>query len=106
MDQIYGLSDRRCRTETALEKLVRLQARVRRLRSLRETLSKLFSPNLEKALRFPDDRLSPATSNAVERGNRRHRKRQKNIYRVRAQDHIRQQIALDMYRDIHCDQAK
>jgi hypothetical protein len=106
MDQVYCLFDRRCRTETALEKLGRLRARVRRFRSLREALSKLFSPNLEKALTFLDDRLLPATSNAVERGNRRHRKMQKSIYRVRTQDHIRQRIALDMYRDIYCDQAK
>jgi hypothetical protein len=106
MDQVYHLFDRRCRTETALEKLGRLRARVRRFGSLRQTLSKLFSPNLEKALTFLDDRLLPATSNAVERGNRRHRKMQKSIYRVRTQDHIRQRIALDMYRDIHLDQAK
>jgi hypothetical protein len=106
MDQVYHLFDRRCRTETALEKLGRLRARVRRFRSLRETLSKLFSPNLERALTFLDDRLLPATSNAVERGNRRHRKMQKSIYRVRTQDHIRQRIAVDMYRDLHCDKAK
>jgi len=106
MDQVYRLFDRRCRTETALEKLGRLRARVRRLRSLHEALSKLFSPNLEKALTFLDDRLLPATSNAVERGNRRHRKMQKSIYRVRTQDHLRQRIAVDMYRDIHLDQAQ
>jgi hypothetical protein len=69
-------------------------------------LSKLFSPNLEKDLTFLDDRLLPATSNAVERGNRRHRKMKKSIYRVRTQEDIRQRIALDMYRDIHCHQAK
>jgi hypothetical protein len=106
MDQVYGLFDRRCHTETALEKLGRLRARVRRFGSLRQTLSKLFSPNLEKALTFLDDRLLPATSNAVERGNRRHRKMQKTIYRVRTQGHIRQRIAVDMYRDIRLDQAK
>jgi hypothetical protein len=106
MNQVYCLFDRRCRAETALEKLGRLRARVRRFRSLREALSKLFSPNLEKALTFLDDRLLPATSNAVERGNRRHRKMQKSIYRVRTQDNIRQRIALDMYRDIHCHKAK
>jgi hypothetical protein len=106
MDQVYRLFDRRCRTETALEKLGRLRARVRRFRSLRETLSKLFSPNLEKALTFLDDRLLPSTSNAVERGNRRHRKMQRSIYRVRTQEHIRQRIALDMYRDINLDEAK
>jgi len=106
MDQVYCLFVRRCRTEPALEKLRRLRARVRRFQSLRETLSKLFSANLEKALTFLDDRLLPTTSNAVERGNRRHRKMQKSIYLVRTQDHICQRIAVDMYRDIHCDKSK
>jgi hypothetical protein len=54
---------------------------------------------LEKALTFLDDRLFPSTSNAVERGNRRHRKMQKTIYRVRTQEHIHDRIALDMLRD-------
>jgi hypothetical protein len=107
MDQVHGLFDRRCRTETALEKLGRLRARVRRLEPrLHEALNKLFSPNLEKALTFLDDRLLPATSNAVERGNRRHRKMQKGIYRVRTQDHISQRIALDLYRDLNLHEAR
>jgi len=42
---------------------------VARFRGLRQTLNKLFSPTLEKALTFLDDSLLPATSNAVERGN-------------------------------------
>ena len=42
-----------------------------------KSLDKLNSPNLEKALEFLDDKLLPATSNAVERGNRRVRKMQK-----------------------------
>ena len=46
------------------------------------TLKKLFSPTLEKALTFLDDKLLPSTSNAVERGNRRYRKMQKSVYRV------------------------
>ena len=99
MDQVYRLLDRRRRTETALEKPGRLRARVRRFRSLHETLSKLFSPNVEKALGFLDDSLLPATSNAVERGNRRHRKMQKTVYRVRTGPMISRRIALDMQRD-------
>ena len=106
MDQVYRPFDRRRRTETALEKLGGLRARIGRFRSLHEPLSKLFSPNLGKALTFLDDRLLPATSNAVERGNRRHRKMQKSIYRVRTQDHIRQRIAVDMYRDVNLAEAK
>lgn len=100
MDQAYGLFDRRCRTETALAKLARLRQRVARFKHLRQTLKKLFSPNLEKALTFLDDSLLPATSNAVERGNRRHRKMQKAVYRVRTQETIRCRIALDMQRDL------
>jgi len=67
----------------ALAKLARLRRRLRRYRSRGRGLDKLKSPNLEKALVFRDDKLRPATSNAVERGNRRHRKRQKGVHRVR-----------------------
>jgi hypothetical protein len=100
MDQAYRLFDRRCRTETALAKLAQLRQRVARFQHLRKTLNKLFSPNLEKALTFLNDSLLPATSNAVERGNRRHRKMQKAVYRVRTQQTIRRRIALDMQRDL------
>ena len=99
MDQVYRLFDRRCRTETALEKLAKLRRRVRRFKTLGQSLKKLFTPNIEKALTFLDDSLLPSTSNAVERGYRRHRKMQKTIYRVRTQEHISQRIAIDMQRD-------
>jgi hypothetical protein len=99
MDEVYRLFDRRCRTDTALAKLARLRRRVRRFRSLGKSLDKLHSPNLEKALTFLDDQLLPATSNAVERGNRRYRKMQKAIYRVRTQAAIRGRLALDLQRD-------
>jgi len=99
MDEVYRLFDRRCRTDTALAKLAKLRMRVRRFRKVGKTLSKLFSPNLEKAWTFLDDTLLPATSNAVERGNRRHRKMQKTVYRVRTQQHIHARIAIDMLRD-------
>ena len=99
MDQVYRLFDRRCRTETALEKLAVLRRCVRRFQTLGQTLKKLFTPNIEKALTFLDDSQLPSTSNAVERGYRRHRKMQKSIYRVRTQDHIRQRVAIDMQRD-------
>ena len=99
MNEVYGLFDRRCRTETALAKLVKLRGRVRRFKTVGRTLQKLFSPNLEKALVFLDDSLLPSTSNAVERGNRRHRKMQKSVYRVRTQENIANRIALDMQRE-------
>jgi hypothetical protein len=99
MEEVYRLFDRRCRTDTALAKLAKLRQRVRRFKQVGKVLSKLRSPNLDKALTFLDDKLLPSTSNAVERGNRRHRKMQKTIYRVRTQEHIHDRIALDMLRD-------
>lgn len=99
MNEVYRLFDRRCRVDTALAKLVKLRRRVRRFKAVGRTLQKLFSPNLEKALVFLDDSRLPSTSNAVERGNRRHRKMQKTVYRVRTHEHTVQRVALDMQRD-------
>lgn len=97
--ELRTLFDRRCRTHTALEKLAKLRARVRRFKEVGKTLQKLFSPSLEKALTFLDDKFLPSTSNAVERGNRRHRKMQKTVYRVRALKILKGRVALDMLRD-------
>ena len=99
MDEVYRLFDRRCRTETALAKLAKLRRRVRPFKTMGQTLQKLFSSPIEKALTFLDDSLLPPTSNAVERANRRHRKMQKAVYCVRTQEHIQGRIALDMQRD-------
>jgi Transposase len=99
MDEVYRLFDRRCRTQTALKRLQRLRRRVRRFRRLGKSLDKLKSPNLEKALVFLDDKLLGATSNAVERANRRFRKAQKSIYSVRTKEHLEQRLALDLHRD-------
>jgi hypothetical protein len=101
MDEVYRLFDRRCRTDTALEKLARLRRRVKRFKEVGKTLVKLYSPNLAKALTFLDDKLLPSTSNAVERGNRRHRKMQKTIYRVRTQRTMEQRMASDLLREMH-----
>jgi hypothetical protein len=99
MEEVYRLFDRRCRTDTALAKLAKLRQRVRRFKQVGKILNKLRSPNLDKALTFLDDKLLPSTSNAVERGNRRHRKMQKTVYRVRTKEHIHNRIALDMFRE-------
>lgn len=99
MSEVYRLFDRRCRTDTALEKLARLRIRVRRFKCVGRTLNKLFSVNIDKALTFLDDSMLPATSNAVERGFRRHRKMQKTVYRVRSQTQISRRIAIDIQRD-------
>jgi len=103
MEEVYRLFDRRCRTDTALAKLAQLRQRVRRFKSVGQLLTKLRSPHLDKALTFLDDKLLPSTSNAVERGNRRYRKMQKTVYRVRTQEHIRNRLALDMLRDSQKD---
>jgi len=103
MEQVYALFDRRCRTQTALDKLAKLRRRLLRFPLLGETLKKLFSPTLEKALTFLDDKLLPSTSNAVERGNRRYRTRQNHVYRVRTQAQIRARLALDMWREAQAE---
>lgn len=99
VDEIYRLFDRRCRLDTALAKLSVLRRRVRRFPTLRRSLSRLFNPAMSKALTFLDDALLPSTSNAVERGNRRHRKMQKSTYRVRTRENLVGRMALDLLRD-------
>ncbi|MDH3599713.1 MAG: hypothetical protein OEU26_08775 [Candidatus Tectomicrobia bacterium] len=99
MEHIYTLFDRRCRMQTALSKLKKLRQWVKRFKWIGKTLNKVFSPTLEKALTFLDDKLLPATSNAVERGNRRHRKMQKSVYRVRSKTCLEWRISLDMIRE-------
>jgi hypothetical protein len=99
MDEVYRLFDRRCKTQTALQKLAKLRRRVRRFKTLGQALNKLSSPNLEKALEFLDDKLLGSTSNAVERGNRRFRKAQNSIYSARTKEHLEQRLALDMHRE-------
>jgi hypothetical protein len=75
MEEVDRLSDRRCRMATASAKLVRPRTRLRRFVQLREVRKKLFLPGLKKALVFLDETLLGATSNAVERGNRRYSKK-------------------------------
>ncbi|MEE8301200.1 MAG: hypothetical protein V3S24_02070 [Candidatus Tectomicrobia bacterium] len=103
MGQVYALFDRRCRTQTGLDKLAKLRRRVQRFKQVGDALKKLFSPNLDKALTFLDDKLLPSTSNAVERGNRRHRKMQKSVYQVRTREWISARIALDMFREAQAE---
>jgi hypothetical protein len=99
MEEVYRLFDRRCRAATALAKLAALRTRLRRFKRLRSVLKKLLSPGLEKALVFLDERLLGATSNAVERGNRRYRKMQKTVYRVRTRRGIEGRLGLDLQRE-------
>src|SRR5207253_7538423 len=99
MDEVYRLFDRRCKMATALRRLAKLRQRVRRFKGLGRTLAKLHGPTVEKALVFLDDKLLGATSNAVERANRRFRKAQQSIYNVRTKRSLEQRLALDMNRE-------
>ena len=98
MEDVYRRFDRRCRTATALARLADLRSRLRWFGRLRDVLKKLLSPGLEKALVFLDERLMGATSNAVGRGNRRSRKMQKTVCRVRTRRAIDGRLALDFPR--------
>jgi hypothetical protein len=100
MDAVYNLFDRRCKLETGLRKLAKLRLRVIKYQEVYTTLKKILSPTLEKALTFLDEKLLPSTSNGVERENRRFRKMQKSVYRVRSKQGIEQRIALDMIRGV------
>jgi hypothetical protein len=62
MEHVYALFDRRCRTQTALGKLQKLRQWVNRFTWIGDTFKKVFSPNLEQAFTFLDDKLLPATS--------------------------------------------
>ena len=92
MDEVYRLYDRRCRRVTALEKLRKLREKLKRFGWLSEVLKKIESPTIDRSLVFLDDKKLPSTSNAVERGNRRFRKMQKTVYRVRTHENIRNRI--------------
>lgn len=102
VDLVYALFDRRCRTATAIQKLERLRRHrlFKAFPQLEAIRRKLMSPNLEKALLFLDDSMLEPTSNAVERENRRHRKRQKTIYRARTRRSIAGRIRFSMLHDL------
>jgi len=99
VEEVYRLYDRRCKRTTALNKLRKLRERLKRFKRLANVLKKIESPVVDRSLVFLEDKKLPSTSNAVERGNRRFRKMQKTVYRVRVIDRIRERIALDMFRD-------
>lgn len=79
---------------------------MQRFSQLSQVLKGLFLANIEKALTFLDEstvlsqyHLLGSTSNAVERANRRYRKMQKTVYRVRTYAYIVARLALDLFRD-------
>lgn len=103
MEQGYALGDRRCRTQTARAQRATRRRRLLRVPALGATLTKRLAPPWEQALTFLDDKLWPATSHAVERGNRRYRTRQKHVDRVRTQAQIRARLALAMWREAQAE---
>ena len=69
MEEVYRLFDRRCRTETAVARLVQLRRRVSRFKWLGRALDKLSSPNQVKVgieLALPGDASNVALSNEDE----------------------------------------
>src|SRR5215468_11077907 len=99
MDQGAALFDRRCRSQTALAQLGKRRRWLQRFPQVGATLKKLFAPTWDKALTFLDDQRLPSPSPAVERGNRRSRKRPKSVYRVRTQAQSRTRLALERWRE-------
>ena len=100
MQQFYGLYT--CPdTATALVKLgaIRQQAAQLKDQKLGALQSALNGPCIEKSLVFLDDPSLPSTSNAVERSNRRYRKMQKSVYRVRSDRQLERRIAMDLLRE-------
>lgn len=94
------LFDRRRRRRAALARLRRLQRDVVRL-PIGAALAAVLKRNVARALTFLDDRRMPATSNAVERANRRYRKVQNSVYRVRTIEHVRGRMAMDLLRETY-----
>lgn len=101
-DLLYQLFDRRCHKLTAQLKLQNLRRHrmFHRFPQLDQIRRELASPNLGKALEFLEDPNLAATNNAVERENRRHRKRQKTIYRARTRETIAARIRFSMVHDV------
>lgn len=100
MQEIYRLYDGQ--GASAMEKLAAVRQRAAATpgaESLGPLLSTLNGSCIEKSLVYLDRPELPSTSNAVERSNRRYRKMQKSVYRVRTQRQLRRRLALDMVRE-------
>jgi hypothetical protein len=83
-----------------LQRITRGFPQLRALREIVEEVCRLFDRRCRTATALTKlARLRP-TSNAVERGNRRYRKMQKTVYRVRTAHHIADRLALDLFREM------
>jgi hypothetical protein len=105
VQRAWRLFDRRRRRATALRNLTDLRRSLSRSFGSRAAATRrfptLFHGNVARSLCFlaPGHRDLPATSNAVERANRRHRKMQKTVYRVRIKRNLDGRIAMDLMRE-------
>jgi hypothetical protein len=101
MQQVYGLYECTSRQEahTKLQQLRQEALALRAEHGLATDFSSLLGPCIEKSLVFLDHPLLPGTSNAVERANRRYRKMQKSVYRVRKRLRMEGRLALDLLRE-------
>jgi len=98
-EPVSTVCDRRCRTPTALDKLTTRRQRLNRGTHRGATLTQRWAPTLEKALTVLDDPWLPSTSQAVARGKRRSRQRQKSLSRVRTHEQSKARSALDRGRE-------
>lgn len=101
MQKVYGLYQ--CQsTRQATAKLTELRPEALKLReehALQVDFSSLLGPCIERSLIYLDHPQLPGTSNAVERSNRRYRKMQKSVYRVRSRRRMQGRLALDLLRE-------
>lgn len=97
MQQVYALYQ--CPSgSAALAQLTALRVQAAAL-AVPALAAVLNGPCIAKSLVFLDHPPLPSTSNAVERSNRRHRKMQQSVYRVRAQRQLTRRVALDLLRE-------
>jgi hypothetical protein len=99
LEHLEAWLDRRCRTQSARAQLKPLRPGVQRCTWRGDTVTTVLAPPLDQALTCLDDQRVPATANAVDRGNRRHRKRQNSVDRVRSHISCEGRIARDMMRE-------
>lgn len=101
MQAVYGLYECSSRQQ-AMQKLEGIRQKALKLKEehgLGTDLSSLLGPCIEKSLVYLDHPQLPGTSNAVERSNRRYRKMQKSVYRVRKRSQMEGRLALDLLRE-------
>lgn len=101
MQKVYALYDCPSRAQ-AMQRLLELRQEALALKqehALKVDFTSLLGPCIEKSLVYLDHPQLPSTSNAVERSNRRYRKLQKSVYRVRGRRQMEGRLAMDLVRE-------